>query len=157
MNYYDKISKSYNELHFEEQKKKLDLIKSKLKIPKSARILDVGCGSGISSEFENFIVGIDTSIELLKINKNKLKAKGKAEFLPFKNHSFDFVISLTAIQNFDDFKNALNEMKRVGKNDFIISALKKSKKINGIKKSIEKHFKIKKIVEEEKDIIFFLS
>ena len=157
MNYYDKISKSYDELYSEEQENKLNIVKSKIKILKNDKILDIGCGTGISSQFENFIVGIDPSIGLLKINKNKRKLLGIAEKLPFKNHSFDFVISLTSIQNFDNVKEALKEIKRVGKSNFVVSVLKKSKKSYEIRKSIKKQFKIKEIVEEEKDIIFFLN
>ena len=157
MDYYDKISKSYDELHSEEQKKKFEIVKSKINIPKNAMILDVGCGTGISSDFDCFVVGIDPSIELLKLNKTSKKTLAKCEFLPFKSHFFDFVVSLTAIQNFDDIDLALKEITRVGKNNFVISALKKSSKIGRIRESISKYFSIQEIFEEEKDIIFFLG
>ena len=157
MNYYDKIASSYNGLYSEEQRKKLRIIKEKIRIPRKTRVLDIGCGTGISSEFENFVVGIDSSIELLKLNKKDKKILGRAESLPFKNHSFDLVISLTAIQNFDNANESLREIKRVGKKVFVVSALKKSPKIGNIKKLIQEHFKVKEILEEEKDLIFFLE
>ena len=82
---------------------------------------------------------------------------GKAEQLPFLNESFDIVVSFTAIQNFDDIKKGLGEMKRVlkpfGSMD-ILTALKKSDKIGSIEDSIRSSFEVIELVEEEKDIIF---
>ena len=46
---YKHISKSYNKLHKEEQLKKLKLIQKHLKI--IPPLLDVGCGTGISTNF----------------------------------------------------------------------------------------------------------
>ena len=48
-------------------------------------------------------------------------------------------------------------MKRVGKNKFAFSVLKKSEKLDKIKKLIEKIFTIKHEIEEEKDIIFICN
>jgi len=154
-NYYNQISKSYNELHKEEQLKKLSIIKNNIKIKNHNLLLDVGCGTGISSDFNCKVIGIDPSIELLKQN-NKNKILAKAENLPFRNNIFDFVISITALHNFKDIEKSLKEIKRVGKNNFILSIFKKSKDINKIKNLIKKHFDITNIIEEEKDIIFCL-
>lgn len=155
MTYYDHISEGYDELYKEEQIKKLDIIKSKINIRNNSRLLDVGCGSGISSDFGCFVVGIDPSIGLLKNNKNKMKIMGAAELLPFKDSSFDYVISVTAINNFDDPEKSINEAKRVGKDNFVFSVLKKSKKFHKISRIIHKHFKVYNTVEEDKDSIFF--
>lgn len=157
MTYYDTISKSYNELHQEEQLNKLSIIKNNLKINKNTRVLDIGCGTGISSEFDCFVVGIDPSIELLKQNNKDKKLLGIAEALPFKDSSFSYVISITAIHNFKNIRKSLNEMKRVGKDKFVFSILRKSKKCDIIKKLIKKNFKIEKMIDEEKDSIFFCS
>jgi len=155
MNYYNKISEGYDELHKEEQLKKLSIIKNNLKIKKSDLLLDVGCGTGISSQFDCKVIGIDPSTGLLKRNKNKNKILAKAEYLPFKSNTFDFVISVTALHNFNNFEKSLKEIKRVGKSNFIFSILKRSSKLNRIKKEIKNNFKIKKTIKEEKDIIFF--
>lgn len=154
-NYYNQISKGYNELHKEEQLKKLSIIKNNIKIKNHNLLLDVGCGTGISSDFNCKVIGIDQSIELLKQN-NKNKILAKAENIPFKNNIFDFVISVTSIHNFKDIEKSLEEIKRVGKNNFIFSIFKKSKNINKIKNLIKKHFKIKKIIEDDKDFLFFI-
>ena len=57
---YNNIAKSYNELHGEEQIKKLDIIKKNIKI--ISPLLDVGCGTGISTNYFNVeSVGVDNS------------------------------------------------------------------------------------------------
>ena len=154
MQYYDKIAKSYNYLYKEEQLKKLNIIKYNIQIGGSIRILDIGCGTGISSDFECFVVGIDPSIELLKQN-NKKKVLGISESLPFKDRSFEYIVSITSIHNFKNVAKSLHEAKRVGMENFIFSVLRKSKKYDFIKSIIEKNFKIEKAIEDEKDMIFF--
>ena len=155
MDYYGFIANGYNELHREEQLNKLIIIKNNINIKKDKKMLDVGCGTGISSGFECFAVGIDPSIGLLRQNKNDKKLLGAAEMLPFKSNSFDYVISVTSIHNFNNIKKSIDEMKRVGRQNFVFSVLKKSKKFNTIKNLIEKNFKIGKVIEEGKDTIFF--
>lgn len=154
MDYYNLISRGYNELYGNEQTNKISLIKKHVKINKNTKILDVGCGTGISSDFDCFVVGIDPSIELLKQNK-KIKVIGFAEDLPFKDNSFDYVISVTAMHNFCDIEVSIDEIKRVGKTNFVFSILKKSKKFKNIKRLIEGNFEVEKVVDEDKDFIFF--
>ena len=154
MDYYNEISKGYDELYKDEQLSKISLIKKYIKINKNTKILDVGCGTGISSDFECFVVGIDPSIELLKQNK-RIWLLGTAESIPFKDSSFDYVISVTAMHNFDNIKKSLMEMKRVGKDKFVFSILKKSKKFGYIKWLIEENFEVEEIVDEDKDTMFF--
>lgn len=167
-NYYNSISKGYDELHGEEQLKKLELIGKEIQtnprlkdfIKPTYKLLDVGCGTGISTAFfkvkEKF--GIDPSRELIKIAiKNYPTIKfnvGTAEQISFKDKQFDTVISLTAIQNFDDLEKGLSEMKRVGKR-YILTFLKKSPKHEKIEELIEKKFDIIKRIEEDKDVIYF--
>ena len=156
MNYYNSISDSYNKLHKQEQLSKIRLIKNSLKIKKSDFLLDVGCGTGIFAEEFNCIkIGIDPSIEMLKQGKNAFYIQACAENLPFKDNSFDFVISVTAIHNFKDIRKGLEEIKRISKKDVALSILKRSAKIDEIKGNIRELFKITKTIEEDKDIIFF--
>ncbi len=137
MAYYDSISRGYDELYAEEQIKKLKIIKDKINIGKYDTLLDVGCGSGVSTEFFDWVenkTGVDPSKELIKIAKKKNPQTnylvGRAEELLFKNGEFDFVLSLTAIQNFEDIEKGLKEIRRVGKASarFALSFLKKSQK-----------------------------
>jgi len=152
MSYYDDIASGYNELHKQEQLNKLRIIKHNLNIKKDSSLLDVGCGTAFSLEYFNCSkTGIDPSFHLLKQSKSHVVC-GMAEYLPLKDNSFDFVISITSIHNFNNIEKALLEMKRVGKN-FGFSILKKSKEFELIKKLIEKNFLITNTLEEDKDII----
>ncbi len=157
-NYYDKIADGYDELYETEQDKKCALIKKETPWKITGKILDVGCGSGISSEHFEADVCIDPSEKLLaladKKNNKRLHIIGKAEKIYFNDDEFDFVISITAIQNFEDIEKGLAEIKRVGRR-FILTFLKKSEKKSTIEKIIRKMFTIVKEIEEEKDIIFF--
>ena len=155
MEFYNQIAKGYDELHGREQLSKLNIIKNNLKIKYTDLLLDVGCGTGISSQFNCNVIGIDLSFELLKLNKNKKKILSKAENLPFKDNIFDFVVSITSMHNFTDIENSLKEMKRVGKDKFVFSILKRTDKFKDIESLIKIYFKINNVIEEEKDTIFF--
>ena len=156
MNYYNSISKSYNELHREEQSNKIRLIKDNLKIKNQDFLLDVGCGTGIFAEKFNCIkIGTDPSIDMLKQGKNAFYIQACAENLPFKDKSFDNVISVTAIHNFRNIRKGLEEIKRVSKKNIALSILKRSTKIAEIKECIKELFKITRTIEEDKDTIFF--
>ena len=154
MDFYNQISKGYDGLYGEEQLKKLNIIKDYLKIKNDDLLLDVGCGTGISSRFDCRVIGVDPSIGLLKQNK-KFKISSKAENLPFKDNAFNFVVSITAIHNFSNIEKSLEEINRVGRNEFVFSVLKKSKKFNEIRDLIKTNFKISKVAEEGKDAIFY--
>ena len=160
MNYYNQIAEGYEELHKEEQLKKIELIKQYLKPKQTDLLLDVASGTGLTTEPWNCRrIGIDPAIKLLEIARKKQEISyinAEAEHIPFKDKSFDVVISITALQNFNDIEKGLSEIKRVGKEKFILSALKKSSKIKKIKGLINKTFKLKKIIEENKDIIFII-
>ena len=156
MNYYNSISNSYNELHREEQLNKIRLIKDNLEIKENDFLLDVGCGTGVFAEEFNCIkIGIDPSIDMLNQGKNAFYIQAYAENLPFKDSSFDNVISVTAIHNFRNIRKGLEEIRRVSKENVALSILKRSSKIHEIKNHIKELFKITKIIEEDKDIIFF--
>ncbi|RJQ15920.1 class I SAM-dependent methyltransferase [Candidatus Woesearchaeota archaeon] len=151
---YDKMAESYEELHKEEQLKKVRIIRDNLIIKPSDKLLDVGSGTGFYlNKFPCKVFAIDPSKELLKQNKYPHK-QASAENIPFTDNAFDIVISVTAIHNFDDIEKGLKEMKRVGKQQFALSILKRSEKFKQIEKLIKKHFNITKIIEEEKDVIY---
>jgi len=145
-------------LHKEEQVKKIKLIVDNISIAPHENILDLGCGVGFLNNFfpNNNITSVDPSEELLKQNKNKNKIKASAENLPFQDHSFDWVISITAVHHFN-LNKAIKEIKRVGKNNFIITVLKKSNKKQEIINKLKQEFKVKKQLEQDKDIIFILE
>ncbi len=160
MTYYDEISQGYEELHKEEQLKKIKLIKEFLKPKPNEKLLDVGCGTGITTlPWPCIRFGIDPAKKLIQGagQKNKIiYTVAPAEKIPYENNFFDYVISITAIQNFENIETGLKEIKRVGKDKFILTALKRSPKIKKIRELIYKYFKVKKIVEEDKDMVFVI-
>ncbi|MBN2367991.1 class I SAM-dependent methyltransferase [Candidatus Woesearchaeota archaeon] len=159
MTYYDEISTGYEELYEEEQLKKIKVIKQYLKPEPEDKLLDVGCGTGLTTEpWPCKRYGVDPAKKLIARARQKDKIEYKiapAEDIPYPDDYFDYVVSITAIQNFSDIKKGLEEIKRVGKDKFVLSYLKKSSKAPMIRKIIDSMFDIKKEIEEEKDFIFF--
>jgi len=146
---YKYITRSYDELYKEEQLEKLKIIKENTKINKGDNLLDVGCGTGLSTEFFDCnSIGIDPCFEMLK----KDSICGKAENLPFRDKTFDIVLAVTSIHHFDA-KKAIKEIKRVSKKKVIITLLKKAKRFKYVKDLLNKSFKFKE-VDGKKDLIF---
>jgi ubiquinone/menaquinone biosynthesis C-methylase UbiE len=99
---------------------------------------------------------VDPSIGLLR-QARMPKVQGVAEFLPFKDSSFDAVISVTAIHNFDDVEKGLLEILRVGNNRFSLTVLRKSQKSAGIGRLVSKHFKVNQTIQEKNDAVYLCS
>jgi len=153
---YDKISKGYDELHGEEQLSKLNIIKNQIRPKPDAKLLDVGCGTGLSSNLDAKLkIGIDNNLNMLKSNNQLIKVCGGAEYLPFEDDTFDIVISLTAVHNFQDYSKAILEMKRVCNGLVIISLLKRSKNFEAIEASIKHTIPVFNEADHPHDRIFF--
>ena len=151
MDYYSEISKGYNELHKEEQLKKLEIIAKHIK-PK-APLLDIGAGTGISTSFFRVkAFALEPSEEMLKQYKGE-KVVGKAESIPFPDKIFNTIISITALHH-ADIEKAIKEIKRVSKDNCIyaFTILKKAKNAVEIKELLKKEFNLKEL-NEEKDYI----
>lgn len=165
--YYNQIAKGYDSLHYDEQVEKLDLVYSYLKqnnlLNNVKTILDVGCGTGISSDYfskKGFVVkGIDPAKELIANNTNCAKLSdlvvAPAENIPFDESQFDMVISFTAIQNFSDLQKGLDEIKRVGKTIFMLTVLNGVSNIDEIDNCIRKSFTVKSTIVQ-KDRFYFI-
>ena len=163
-NYYDGIAAGYNVLYGEEQQIKLQAI-SRLLHNNSIRgltLLDVGCGTGLSSDYfvDQFnckVTGIDPSRELIKQNKSNKSTLvvGSAESIPFADNQFDVVVSVSAIQNFTDVQTGLDEIKRVGKNIFVLTFMsKENPDAESITKMIESTFTVKEKTTVKNDTLF---
>lgn len=154
--YYTKIAESYDELYGEEQLDKLRIIGSLVKL--EGKTLDVGCGTGVSTDFFSCCIGLDPSEGLLEIAKKKYPniefMQGFAEHLKFSDKEFDNAISVTAAQNFSDMDSAVSEMLRVAKNIVVITILKNSPKKERLEALIgekaQKH-------EHKKDTIYIIK
>jgi len=152
MKYYDEISKGYNSLHRGEQQKKAALIKANCRI--NGFLLDIGAGTGLATKlFEDKAecIALDPAKEMLK-QFSGLKVVGKAEELPFKDASFDSIVSITALHH-AGIEKAKSEIDRVAKPNACIalSFFKRSKKL-GLAKALFKSFRQ---LDSEKDLIFF--
>lgn len=161
MTYYDDIAEGYEELHKEEQEKKIALIKQHFSVSKENRLLDVGCGTGLTTvpwDCKRF--GVDPAKKLIERAREKDFVEYKvamAEELPYSDDSFDVVVSITAIQNFSDPLKAFEEMRRVCKGKFVLTFLKKSSKKEMLKTLIYEHFDVLLELEEDKDLIFIAN
>lgn len=92
---------------------------------KGKRCLEVGCGRGtISAYFSDAgydCTLLDISTEVIEVareifRKNNLKAKfrvGDANNLPFKDNSFDVVVSIGLLEHFEDIETPIKEQIRV--------------------------------------------
>jgi ubiquinone/menaquinone biosynthesis C-methylase UbiE len=94
------------------------------------RVLEVGCGAGMTSwrlakEFDCYVVGVDLSEEMIAWSEKRAEREGvaqqtefkvaNAEQLPYEEHEFDIVFceSVTAFP--EDKGKAVNEYARVAK------------------------------------------
>lgn len=147
--YYSKIASGYDELYGEEQKKKAEIIKKHVKF--KAPLLDIGCGTGVVN-FGVKTVGIDPSLGLLE-QHNGLKVCARAEALPFKDNTFNSVVSLTALHH-TEIDKAVKEIERVSKPKavFAFTILKKAKNFKKIVSKLKSKFNLKEI-DQEKDLI----
>ncbi len=95
------------------------------KLPKNAKILDIGCGKGyLLYDFLKIlpnadIYGLDISKYALENSKPEIRDKlklGNAKELPFDNNFFDLVISINTLHCLEapQLFSALKEMERVG-------------------------------------------
>ncbi|HIP43447.1 MAG TPA: class I SAM-dependent methyltransferase [Aquifex aeolicus] len=82
------------------------------------KVLDLGCGTGFVSEYlENCeVLGLDISPKMVEVYKERhgIAVLGNAENLPFKDKSFDYVVSNFSL-HWTDWKKSISEAIRVAK------------------------------------------
>ena len=99
---------------------------SAARFPDRARVLDVGAGTGrIGKTFlaaGDIYVGVDSSLAMLqefsvkpefRESKNSLLAQAEGRQLPFQNASFDLVLLMQVLSAAGDWREMLNECRRV--------------------------------------------
>ena len=129
---FDTISNEYDGLNrvisfgidIKWRKKVVALIKEKQ--PKT--ILDIATGTGdlainLAETNATKIIGLDISIGMLDIGKEKIKKKkleskiemvlGDSENMPFEDNSFDAITVAFGVRNFETLENGLKEILRV--------------------------------------------
>jgi len=154
MRYYDTISKGYSELYASEQESKFVLLKDWL-LSLKGLTLDLGAGIGLIQKYFKPSVSADLSIEMLNLNQG-LRVCCDARALPFKDKSFDNLISFTMLQDIKAKNEVLSEIKRVCKEKVILTLLKRGKQLSSVK-SILKDFKVLEFREHDKDYCFLLT
>lgn len=88
-------------------------------------ILDIGTGTGRYAEYlierGSSVIGIDLSIDMLKLAKQKRIwcIKADAENLPFRSNVFDAAICIKTVRFLTDAKRAFTEINKVFKNNSI--------------------------------------
>lgn len=127
INFYKFLSKIYDAINpaFYTNSMRTRIIKA-ANIHKHSLVLDVGCGTGYTTEGilrevkNGNVIGIDLTPEQLKRATVKLGnyvmfVRGDADNLPFQADKFDAVISAGAIEYFPNAARTIKEMTRVVK------------------------------------------
>ena len=128
---YNETATHYDCRYNKEQKAKYSTALGKCDLNQEKMLLDIGCGTGlfikIISKKVLHIVGIDFSLTMLKIARLRCKPFNNvtliccdADYLPFKEESFDSIFSFTLLQNLPDPYKVLGEITRIAKNLSIV-------------------------------------
>jgi ubiquinone/menaquinone biosynthesis C-methylase UbiE len=126
---FDSFAKVYDDVIGKSMTFFINLLIRDLQIPEDPTVLDVGCGTGISTfqlmhrvQGRGKFYGIDISQKMLDLARARAAdlgygnvefSKGDAEQLDFPESSFDLAISNEAFFFFPDKQKALNEVFRV--------------------------------------------
>ncbi len=103
------------------------------------RVLDIGCGTGISLEplldRGLYLTGIDPSPYMLDIAGRRLGSRvdlhrGVAEDLPFDDNSFDCAVLFTSLEFTDRPAKAIEEACRVAKDTLVLCVLNRYAPMN---------------------------
>ena len=93
-------------------------------LPKNAKVLDLGAGTGMMSEFAHecrsdlIYVAIDPAEGMLKYSADYVETvQGYAEDLPFDDNSFDMVCMGESLHHFRDVELSMKETVRVLKKE----------------------------------------
>ncbi len=120
---YDESAKSYHSRYLHIQQTKYQAIVTFLI---ESPVLDVGIGTGIGlTALLDFspVIGVDGSVEMLRIALKQIKdlktrresiflVVASAEMLPFRDHVFPTVVSITVLQNLTDISQGIQELER---------------------------------------------
>ena len=117
----------------------LDLLKPE----KGQRVLDIGCGTGISLEplldRGLNLTGIDPSVYMLDLASKRLGSQvtlhnGFAEALPFDDNEFDAAILFISLEFTDRPAKAIEEACRVAKDTVILCVLNRYAPLNMVRR-----------------------
>lgn len=125
---YDKFAEEFSKTRQKPWNEVVDFLET---LPKSSKIIDIGCGNGrhlIEAKTRGLnAIGIDISRNLLKIAKRKIGVPlvlGNALALPFKENAFDNSICIAVVHHFKketERVNCLKEIARITKKSILVS------------------------------------
>ena len=130
--------KNFTELNFfgrkfaKDQKNAVSKFLEKENLPKNAKIVDFGCGSGRTLKMfrslgYNNSVGADVSLNSMKLCEKNGFIEGKDVFLvkekgtEFKDKEFDLVFADGVLEHFEDFMPIVKEMCRISNKYILIT------------------------------------
>lgn len=135
---YDSVNSSIERLDYINCISRIDLFLHKKRYeiakkycPENSCVLDLGCGFGWGANFLSskcYVIGVDIGKRTIGEAKNRYRDNKKAAFkvadalnLPFKDKTFDTIVSIENIEHVDGYKKCLQEIKRVlKKNGYLV-------------------------------------
>lgn len=150
----------------EELLSSLDDLLGMLPFKKGMDVLDLGCGTGLSSRNllkylgnKGKVYSCDFSLEMLKENEKHQKSNISniccdVHYLPFMEKTFDYVLIFSCFPHFDDKAKVFAEANRVLKNGGIVSVahLMSREELNSMHNDIEDVVKEDRLPDAEKMI-----
>ncbi len=132
--WYDKLSGSYDELYAEEQSVKYDLALKTVGGRKFDIAIDIACGSGLFFAKLRmtcgFVVGVDVSREMLEKAKTRARnqdvglVRSDCYMLPVKDESADCLFAISLLKAGGELGKQVSEIARVVKNDgFVVGTV----------------------------------
>lgn len=124
--------------------REIRLMMTMLAPAKGGRLLDIGCGTGISlAPFLDMgldLTGVDPSPYMLDIASAKFRDrvtlhKCHAEDLPFEDNSFEYAVMFTSLEFSDRPAKAIEEACRVTKDRIFIGVLNRYAPINMVRRA----------------------
>jgi len=123
---FDQIAEDFDRTRYKPWPESVNFEKS---LPRSSRVLDLGCGNGRNALFlaskGHEVVGIDTSMNLLRIAREKARKKGLSHkvqfiqsdvcFLPLRESSIDacyYIATLHHLPSEEERLQSLRELRR---------------------------------------------
>ncbi len=122
-------------------------------IGKAGRVLDVGCGFGIYSDFmekfENIVVALDASKRMVRDGKKRFRelpfVSGSGERLPFKEGTFDAVLCMGTLIYSKSKELFLSELHRVLRNGGTLCVIERNR-------NSPMHSLVRKLKRSEKSV-----
>ena len=131
---YDETADFYDKRYERIQREKYKAV-AKYLPERAESILDLGCGTGMFlkelAERGELVIGVDSSMKMLSVARKRARKAvpicADADHLPFKDGSFDVVVSVTLLQNVPAPVTTMREIARVMKSGgvAIVTSLKR--------------------------------